>query len=90
MASANGSPRILSILIPRIAPVLLPLLSIPPVILRSDGEWSDPYDGIWKIEVETGRSSKEVLCRNYSSQKIEVDSIDRRGIEYEDNNAKAV
>ena len=43
-------------LIPRMAPVLLPLLSMPPFILRSDGEWSEPYDGIWKMEVETGRS----------------------------------
>lgn len=38
VANAKGSPRILSVLIPRRAPVLLPLLSIPPFILRSDGE----------------------------------------------------
>lgn len=51
VAKAKGSPRMLSVLIPLLAPVLLPLLSIPPFILRSDGECSDPYDG---IEMETG------------------------------------
>jgi hypothetical protein len=42
VASANGSPRILSMLIERTAPVLLPLISIWPFIFRSDGECSDP------------------------------------------------
>jgi hypothetical protein len=47
--------------------VLLPLLSIPPFILRRDGEWSDPYDGMGKIGRGTARSSEYVLdrCTNY-------------------------
>lgn len=58
VASANGSPSILSMLIVRIPFVLRPL-SIPPFILRRDGEWSDPYDGIGKIGRATARSSRE-------------------------------
>jgi hypothetical protein len=48
----------LSILIVRIPPVLRPFISIPPFILRSDGECSDPYDGIENSGVETVGSSK--------------------------------
>ena len=66
VASAKGSPRILSILIVLIPPVLRPFMSIPPFILRRDGECSDPYDGIGNIGVETGGSW--VLCRNYRRQ----------------------
>jgi len=55
-SNRNGRERewiadILSILMPRMLAALRPLLSIPPFILRSDGECSDPYDGIGKMFV---------------------------------------
>lgn len=68
VASANGSPNMLSILIVRIPPVLRPFISIPPFILRSDGECSDPYDGIGNNGVGTGGSlyvPREGLSRKY-------------------------
>lgn len=68
VASAKGSPSILSILIVLIPPVLLPFISIPPFILRSDGECSDPYDGIGNNGVETDGSlyfRYGKVCRKY-------------------------
>lgn len=75
VASAKGSPSILSMLIDRIPPALLPLPSMPPFILRRDGECSDPYDGIGT----TGRSFLKLeLKGNYREASFKsVDSIDR-------------
>lgn len=56
-------------------PARRPLLSIPPFILRSDGEWSDPYDGIGGEEVGEVVWSSRLLGRIRFKTRG-VDSID--------------
>lgn len=65
VAKANGSPMMFSILILLMPPRFADAISILPFILRSDGECSDPYDGIRRIGSTTvSRESRvRIVCR---------------------------